>query len=148
MVISRGAFLEGEYQQVFDEVAAIKECCGHAHLKVILECGELGSLDNIRAASDIAIYAGADFIKTSTGKIQPAATLEASYVMLCAIKDYFQKTSKKIGFKPAGGISSPESALSYLALVESVCGSEWITPDLFRIGASRLVDSIVQRLLG
>ena len=122
MVISRGAFLEGNFQRVFDEIRTIKNVCGKAHLKVILETGELQSPENIRRASDISIYAGADFIKTSTGKIQPAATEEAFLVMLDAIKDYYRETGLKIGIKPAGGISEPETALRYYALIKKCFG--------------------------
>ena len=146
MVISYGAFLEGEFSKVFDEIAATKESCGEARLKVILESGGLGSLENIRKASDIAIYAGADFLKTSTGKIQPAATLPASCVMLDAIQDYYKQYGKCIGFKAAGGISSVDSALSYLNLTEAIVGDKWITPELLRIGASRLLDAMVKSL--
>ena len=142
MVISRGTFLEGDYQTVFDEIKAIKEVCGHAHLKVILETGELRSLENIRKASDIAIYAGGDFIKTSTGKIQIAATEEAFVVMLDAIKEYYETSGKKIGIKPAGGISEPEVALRYYMLLKNILGNEWLTPELFRFGASRLAHKI------
>lgn len=142
MVISRGRFLEGDYQTVFDEIKAIKEVCGDVHLKVILETGELNSLENIRKASDIAIYAGGDFIKTSTGKIQPAATEEAFVIMLDAIKDYYNSTGKKIGIKPAGGISEPEMALRYYILIKNILGEEWIRPELFRFGASRLANKI------
>ncbi len=148
MVISRGTFLEGDFGQVFDEIAMIKEACGDAHLKVILETGELGSLTNIKSASMLAIAAGADFIKTSTGKIQPAATPEAAWVMLNCIKDHYQKTGKKIGFKPAGGISSPMEAVLYTKLVETVLGSEWLNNKLFRIGASRLVDRLMEKIVG
>ena len=146
MVISRGAFLEGEFDQVFDEIAAIKEICREVHLKVILETGELGNIDNVRKASDIAVYAGADFIKTSTGKIHPAATLPAASVMLDSIHDFYKRHSRSIGFKPAGGISTADSALSYYTLVESVLGQGWLTPRLFRIGASRLLDVLVSEI--
>ncbi len=138
MVISRGKFLEGCYEEVGGEIKAIKEACGKAHLKVILETGELKTAANIRKASEIAIENGADFIKTSTGKINPAATLEAALVMMDTIKDYYEISGKKVGFKPAGGISEPEDALKYYALLLEVLGKEWDTPDLFRIGASRL----------
>jgi len=144
MVISRGTFLAGDYQTVFDEISAIKLICGKTHLKVILETGELGSLENIRKASDIAIYAGGDFIKTSTGKIQPAATEEAFVIMLDAIKDYYKSTGKKIGIKPAGGISEPEVALRYYALIKNILGEEWLKPELFRFGASRLANKIAE----
>jgi deoxyribose-phosphate aldolase len=147
MVISRGKFLEGKYSQIFEEVSAIKAICKDAHLKVILETGELGSLTNVRIASEIAMNAGADFIKTSTGKISPAATEEAVYVMLQAIKDFYNETGRKIGIKPAGGISEPEKAMNYIKLVNSILGKEWMTNELFRIGASRLVDKLEEKLL-
>ncbi|MCF8297796.1 MAG: deoxyribose-phosphate aldolase [Saprospiraceae bacterium] len=142
MVISRGKFLEGDFQYVYDEIVAHKKACGNAHLKVILETGELGSLSNIRKASDIAIDAGADFIKTSTGKISPAATLEAFIVMLDAIKEHYEKTGKMIGIKPAGGISEPETAIEFLTVLQSVLGDKWLNKNYFRIGASRLADKI------
>lgn len=145
-VISRGKFLEGDHAFVFDEIAAIKETCGQAHLKVILETGELQSVENIRLASEIAIRAGADFIKTSTGKVQPAATEEAFFIMAETVKEYFQKTGLKIGIKPAGGISTPEQALRYLNIIRDILGLEWTGKDLFRIGASRLTDKLVDRL--
>ncbi len=143
MVISRGKFLQGEYNLVYDEVAAIKEACGDAHLKVILETGELKSATLIRRASEIAIQAGGDFIKTSTGKVQPAATPEAMLIMLEAIKDHYQKTGKMVGIKPAGGISDAETALQYYVLTEQVLGNEWLNKDWLRIGASRLVDALL-----
>ena len=145
MVISRGKFLAGEYNFVYDEIAAVKEACGKAHLKVILETGELDTLDNVRKASDIAIYAGADFIKTSTGKIQPAATERAVLIMLDAIKEYYDKTGKKIGIKAAGGIADKSQVFRYYCLVKSVLGDEWLTKDLFRIGASRLAGHIIEQ---
>ena len=125
MVISRGTFLEGNYQTIFDEISAIKQFCGSAHLKVILETGELQTLTNVRIASDISIAAGADFIKTSTGKINPAATEVAFYVMLQAIKSHYEKTGKMIGIKPAGGISEPHQALNYFMLANEVLGEKW-----------------------
>ncbi len=145
MVISRGKFLEGEYNVVFDEIAAIKEACGSAHLKVILETGELKTIANIRKASEIALNAGGDFIKTSTGKISPAATPEAFVVMLDTILEFYQKTGQKRGIKPAGGISEPEQALLYLNLLRAVPGNDWAHKDLFRIGASRLADKLTGR---
>jgi deoxyribose-phosphate aldolase len=144
MVISRGEFLQGEYNLVFDEIAAIKEACGDAHLKVILETGELKSATLIRRASEIAIKAGGDFIKTSTGKIQPAATEMAMLVMLEAIRDHYEQTGKMVGIKPAGGISDPDTAISYFNLTSEVLGNDWLTKDFFRIGASRLVDSLIE----
>ena len=146
MVISRGKFLEGEYNFVFDEIAAVKEVCGKAHLKVILETGELDTLDNVRKASDIAMCAGADFIKTSTGKISPAATIPVSYVMLCAIKDYYKKTGIKIGMKPAGGISTAKQSLQYLVMLKETLGDDWMNKELFRFGASRLANDILMQL--
>lgn len=146
MVISRGTFLEGNYQTIFDEVAAIKKACGKAHLKVILETGELQTLTNVRIASDISIAAGADFIKTSTGKINPAATEEAFYVMLQAIKAHYDATGKMIGIKPAGGISEPQQALNYFMLINHVLGEKWINNNYFRVGASRLADKIAEKI--
>ena len=146
MVISRGTFLEGNYQTVFDEIAAIKQACGNAHLKVILETGELQTLTNIRIASDISIAAGADFIKTSTGKINPAATEEAFYVMLQSIKSYYETTGKMIGIKPAGGISEPHQALNYFILLNEVLGEKWLNNKYFRMGASRLADKIIEKI--
>lgn len=143
IVISRGVFLDGHYQQVFDEIAQCKEACGEAHLKVILETGELESYDNIRYASEIAMAAGADFIKTSTGKIAPAATLAATWVMLNAIADYHRKTGRMVGMKPAGGIRSARQALDYLAMLEEVLGQAWMSPRWFRFGASSLLDDLV-----
>jgi deoxyribose-phosphate aldolase len=142
MVISRGKFLEGDFQTVFDEISSIRSICKGIHLKVILETGELQTLNNIRKASDIAILAGADFIKTSTGKIQPAATTEAFLVMLDAIKEHFNATGKKIGIKPAGGISEPDQAITYYLLVDEILGKDWLNPKLFRFGASRLATKI------
>lgn len=147
MVISRGKFLSGEYGFVFDEIAAIKEACGNARLKVILETGELVSLDNVRRASDIAMYAGADFIKTSTGKIQPAATMQVTYVMLMAIKDFMYKTGIKVGMKPAGGISTSKLALHYLQMVKETVGEEWLNNGWFRFGASSLANDVLMQLM-
>jgi len=147
MVISRGKFLSGEYSFVFDEIAAIKEACGKARLKVILETGELVTLDNVRKASDIAIYAGADFIKTSTGKIQPAATMQVTYTMLMAIKDYFDKTGIMIGMKPAGGISTSKLALHNLVMVNETLGSKWLTNEWFRFGASSLANDVLMQIM-
>lgn len=146
MVISRGNFLAGEYDAVADEIAAVKEACGKAHLKVILETGELSTLDNVRLASDIAMEAGADFIKTSTGKIQPAATLPVTLVMLEAIRDYYYRTGKIIGMKPAGGISSAKLALQYLVMVRETLGETWLNPDLFRFGASTLANDLLRQI--
>jgi deoxyribose-phosphate aldolase len=147
MVISRGKFLEGEYNFVFDEIASIKEACGKARLKVILETGELCTLDNVRKASDIAIYAGADFIKTSTGKIQPAATMQVTYTMLMAIKDYYDATGIMIGMKPAGGISTSKLALHNLVMVKEVLGNNWLNNEWFRFGASSLANDVLMQIM-
>ncbi|MCH1480405.1 MAG: deoxyribose-phosphate aldolase [Crocinitomicaceae bacterium] len=147
MVISRGKFLAGEYAFVFDEIAAIKAVCGTARLKVILETGELTTLDNVRKASDIAIYAGADFIKTSTGKIQPASTMQVTYTMLQAIRDYYDETGKMIGMKPAGGISNAKLALHNLVMVKEVLGQEWLNNKWFRFGASSLANDVLMQIL-
>lgn len=146
MVISRGKFLSGEFSAVSDEIAAVKEACGAAHLKVILETGELQTLDNVRKASDLAMEAGADFIKTSTGKVQPAATLPVTLVMLEAIRDFYYKTGRKIGMKPAGGIQTAKLALQYLVLVKETLGADWLHPDLFRLGASVLVNDLLRQI--
>lgn len=146
MVINRGAFLSGRYQQVFDEIIQIKRACGEAHLKVILETGELGSYDRVRLASDIAMEAGADFIKTSTGKVTPAATLPVTLVMLQAIADFYKRTGKKIGMKPAGGIRTAKQAIHYLCMLNEVLGDEWLTPTMFRFGASALVNDLLKQI--
>lgn len=146
MVINRGAFLSGRYQQVFDEILEIKKACGDAHLKVILETGELGSYDRVRLASDIAMEAGADFIKTSTGKVTPAATMPVTLVMLQAIADFHKRTGKKIGMKPAGGIRTAKQAIHYLVMVNETLGPEWLNPDMFRFGASALVNDILKQI--
>jgi deoxyribose-phosphate aldolase len=142
MVIDRGAFLSGNYAKVYDEVRRVKEVCGEAHLKVILETGELGTYDNVRRASLLAIAGGADFIKTSTGKIQPAATLPVTLVMLEAIRDVHEETGRRIGMKPAGGIRHAKQAVQYLVVLHETLGPEWLTPDLFRFGASSLLNDI------
>lgn len=147
MVISRGEFLQGEYNFVFDEIAAIKEACGNARLKVILETGELVTLDNVRRASDIAMYAGADFIKTSTGKIQPAATMQVTYTMLQAIRDFKMKTGIQVGMKPAGGISNAKLALHYLVMVNETLGPDWLTNEWFRFGASSLANDVLMQIM-
>lgn len=147
MVISRGRFLQGDYNFVFDEIAAIKEACGAARLKVILETGELVTYDKVRKASDIAMYAGADFIKTSTGKISPAATLPVTLVMLEAIRDFYYKTGKKIAMKPAGGISKAKLALHYLVLLNEVLGEDWMNNHWFRFGASSLANDVLMQLM-
>jgi deoxyribose-phosphate aldolase len=146
MVIDRGALLSGNYQKVFDEIAEIKEACGPAHLKVILETGELADYDQVRKASMIGMYAGADFIKTSTGKVGVNATLPVTLVMLEAIRDFLHATGKKIGMKPAGGISNAKLALAYLVLLYETMGPDWMTPDLFRFGASSLLNDILMQL--
>jgi deoxyribose-phosphate aldolase len=146
MVISRGEFLNGNYNFVFDEIASIKEACGKARLKVILETGELSTLDNVRLASDIAILAGADFIKTSTGKIQPAATQPVTLVMLEAIRDYYDKTGIMIGMKPAGGISTAKIALQYLVMLYETLGPKWMTNEWYRFGASSLANDVILQL--
>jgi deoxyribose-phosphate aldolase len=146
MVIDRGAFLDGNYAKVFDEIAAVKEACGPAHLKTILETGELVTYDNVRLASEIAMQAGADFIKTSTGKVQPAATMPVTLVMLEAIRDYFFATGVRIGMKPAGGIRNAKQALAWLVMVKETLGDDWLTPDLFRFGASTLVNDVLMQI--
>lgn len=146
MVISRGKFHAGEYNFVFDEIAAIKEACGSARLKVILETGELGTLDQVRKASEIAMAAGADFIKTSTGKIQPAATMPVTLVMLEAIRDYYYKTGTMIGMKPAGGISKSKLALHYLVMVKETLGEAWLNNHWFRFGASSLANDVLMQI--
>ncbi|MEN7342541.1 MAG: deoxyribose-phosphate aldolase [Pseudomonadota bacterium] len=146
MVISRGAFLAGEYQRVFDEIVAVKAACGDAHLKVILETGELETLDNVRRASVLAMAAGADFIKTSTGKVQPAATMPVTLVMLHAIRDYFEETGRMVGMKPAGGISTAKIALQYLVMLNETLGSRWMNNEWFRFGASSLANDVLMQL--
>ena len=146
MVIDRGAMLSGDYAQVFDEIAATKDACGGAHLKVILETGELGSYDVVRKASEMAIAAGADFIKTSTGKVQPAATPAVTLVMLEAIRDHYYATGRRVGMKPAGGVRSAKQSLHYLVLVKETLGDAWLKPDLFRFGASALLEDILMQL--
>lgn len=146
MVISRGEFLSGNYSYVYDEISEIKAACGQIRLKVILETGELGSLDNVRKASEIAMQAGADFIKTSTGKIQPAATMPVTIVMLEAIKDFYFKTNKMVGMKPAGGISTSKIALQYLVMLNETLGEKWMTPEYFRFGASGLANDIILQI--
>ena len=147
MVISRGKFLAGDYNFVFDEIAAIKEACGSARLKVILETGELVTLDNVRKASDIAMYAGADFIKTSTGKIQPAATMQVTYTMLEAIRDFYDETGIMVGMKPAGGISNSKLALHNLVMVKEVLGNDWLDNKWFRFGASSLANDVLMQIM-
>ncbi|MBK7146474.1 MAG: deoxyribose-phosphate aldolase [Xanthomonadales bacterium] len=146
MVINRGAFLAGDYQQVFDEIAAVRDACGAAHLKVILETGELGTLDNVRFASDLAIAAGAHFIKTSTGKIVPAATPPVTLVMLQAIADHQARTGEKIGMKPAGGIRTAKQSIQYLCMLYETLGPDWMHPDLYRFGASALLNDVLRQI--
>jgi deoxyribose-phosphate aldolase len=146
MVIDRGAFLAGEHARVFDEIVAVKEACGPAHLKVILETGELVTLDNVRLASQIAMEAGADFIKTSTGKVSPAATMPVTLVMLEALRDYFFATGVRIGMKPAGGIRTAKESLAYLVMVKETLGDDWLTPELFRFGASSLLTDVLMQI--
>jgi deoxyribose-phosphate aldolase len=147
MVINRGAFLSGRYSEVFDEIVAVKEACGDAHLKVILETGELATYDNVRRASWLAMLAGGDFIKTSTGKVQPAATPAVTLVMLEAVRDFRAATGRIVGVKPAGGIRTAKDAIKYLVLVAETAGETWLDPDLFRFGASTLLnDLLLQRI--
>ena len=146
MVIDRGAMLSGDYAKVFDEIAQTKEACGAAHLKVILETGELGTYDLVRKASEIGIAAGGDFIKTSTGKVQPAATPGVTLVMLECIRDHFYATGRKIGMKPAGGVRTAKQALQYLVIVKETLGDAWLDPDLFRFGASALLNDVLMQL--
>ena len=147
MVISRGRFLQGDYSYVFDEIAQAKEACGQAHLKVILEAGELVTLENVCNASELAMEAGADFIKTSTGKITPAATPQVVLVMLEAIRDFYVKTGKTVGMKPAGGISTAKHAIQYLVMVRETLGQGWMTPDKFRFGASSLANDVLMQII-
>ena len=147
MVISRGKFHSGDYAYVFDEIAAVKEACGKARLKVILETGELGNLDNVYFASRLAINAGADFIKTSTGKIKPAATMPVTLVMLEAIRDHFYESGEMIGMKPAGGISNAKLALHYLIMVKEILGEQWLTNEWFRFGASSLANDLLKQIV-
>ena len=146
MVISRGTFLAGNYDEVFNEIKTIKATCKEAHLKVILETGELKTVANIRKASELAILAGADFIKTSTGKVPVAATPLAAIIMIDTIKEYYEVTGKMVGFKPAGGMKTPEDAMTYYYLVKGILGEPWLNKDLFRVGTSRLAGQIVERL--
>lgn len=146
MVISRGKFHQGEYDFVFDEIAKVKETCGNARLKVILETGELGTPDQVRRASDLAIHAGADFIKTSTGKISPAATMPITLLMLEAIRDHYYATGKMVGMKPAGGISDAKTALQYLVMLRETLGQAWMSNEWFRFGASRLANDVLMQL--
>jgi deoxyribose-phosphate aldolase len=146
MVIDRGAFLSGRYAKVYDEIVQVKEASGDAHLKVILETGELGTYDNVRRASLLAIAAGADFIKTSTGKLPSAATLPVTLVMLEAIRDVYEETGRRVGMKPAGGIRQAKQAVQYLVQLHETLGPEWMTPDLYRLGASTLLNDILMQI--
>jgi deoxyribose-phosphate aldolase len=146
MVIDRGAFLSGRYAKVFDEIVRVKDACGDAHLKVILETGELGTYDNVRRASLLAMAAGADFIKTSTGKLSSSATLPVALVMLEAIRDVHEETGRMVGFKPAGGIRNAKQAVQHLVLVHETLGPAWLTPDLYRIGASSLLNDVLMQI--
>jgi deoxyribose-phosphate aldolase len=145
MVISRGSFLAGDYSAVFDEIVAVKEAAGPAHLKVILETGELGTYDNVRRASWLAMLAGADFIKTSTGKVPVAATLPVTLVMLEAVRDYRAQTGRQVGVKPAGGIRTTKDAIKYLVLINETVGDDWLHPDWFRFGASSLLNDLLMQ---
>ena len=146
MVIDRGAFLSGRYALVFDEIVRVKEACGEAHLKVILEVSELGTYDNVRRASLLSMAAGADFVKTSTGKLPGAATLPMQLVMLEAIRDVYEETGRRVGMKAAGGIRTSKNAIQYLVQVHETLGPEWLTPDLYRLGASSLVNDILMQM--
>src|SRR4051794_1044637 len=146
MVIDRGAFLSGRYAKVFDEIVQVKEAIGDAHLKVILETGELGTYDNVRRASLIPMAAGADFIKTSTGKVSPAATLPTALCMLEAIRDVHDETGRVVGFKPAGGVRTAKQAIQHLVLVHETVGPDWLTPDRYRIGASSLLNDVLMQI--
>jgi deoxyribose-phosphate aldolase len=146
MVIDRGAFLSGRYAKVYDEIVRVKEACGEAHLKVIVETGELGTYDNVRRASLLAMAAGADFIKTSTGKLPSAATLPVTLVMLEAIRDVYEETGRKVGMKPAGGIRQAKQAVQYLVQLHETLGVEWLTPDLYRLGASTLLNDLLMQM--
>lgn len=145
MVIDRGAFLSGRYLEVFEEIVAVREACGDAHLKVIFETGELQTYDNVRRASWLAMMAGAHFIKTSTGKVQPAATLPVTLVMLEAVRDYRELTGQMVGVKPAGGIRTAKDAIKYLVMVNEVAGPDWLDPDWFRFGASTLLNDLLMQ---
>jgi deoxyribose-phosphate aldolase len=146
MVIDRGAFLSGRYAKVYDEIVRVKEASGDAHLKVILETGELGTYDNVRRASLLAMAAGADFVKTSTGKVSPAATLPVTLCMMEAVRDVYHETGRVVGIKPAGGIRAAKQAVQYLVVLHETLGREWLTPDLFRFGASSLLNDVLMQL--
>ena len=146
MVIDRGAFLSGRYAKVYDEIVQVKEAAGDAHVKVILETGELGTYDNVRRASLLAIAGGADFIKTSTGKLPSAATLPVTLVMLEAIRDVYEETGRRVGMKAAGGIRQAKQAVQYLVQLHETLGAEWLTPDLYRLGASTLLNDVLMQI--
>jgi deoxyribose-phosphate aldolase len=146
MVIDRGAFLSGRYAKVYDEIVKVKEACGAAHLKVILETGELGTYDNVRRASLLAMAAGADFVKTSTGKVSPAATLPVTLCMMEAVRDVYVETGRVVGIKPAGGIRVAKQAVQYLVVLNETLGADWLTPDLFRFGASSLLNDVLMQI--
>jgi deoxyribose-phosphate aldolase len=146
MVIDRGAFLSGDFRKVYDEIGAVKEACGDRRLKVILETGELGTYDNTRKASILAMAAGADFIKTSTGKVSPAATLPVSLVMMEAIRDFHRETGRMVGFKPAGGIRTSKQAIAYLVVLWETLGADWMSPHWFRLGASSLLNDVLMQI--
>ena len=146
MVIDRGAFLSGRYAKVYDEIVRVKEACGDAHLKVILETGELGTYDNVRRASLLAMAAGADFVKTSTGKISPAATLPVTLCMMEAVRDVYTETGRIVGIKPAGGIRAAKQAVQYLVVLHETLGRDWLTPDRFRFGVSSLLNDVLMQI--
>lgn len=148
IVIPVGKFLSGDYEGMCDEIQELKDVCGEKHLKVILETGALGSAENIKKASILAMYSGADFIKTSTGKEKPAATPEAAYVMCQAIKEYFLETGRKVGFKPAGGINTVQDAVNYYTIIKELLGKEWLNNESFRLGTSRLANLLLSDILG
>lgn len=148
IVLNLGNFLDGDWQEVCDEIDELKHSCRGGRLKVILETGALKTAENIRAASVLALYSGADFLKTSTGKGYPGASLEAAYIMCECIKEYYEKTGTKVGFKAAGGVATTEDALGYLCIVKAVLGDEWLTPEYFRLGASRLANNILTDIIG
>ena len=148
IVIPVGKFLIGDYEGMCDEIQELKDVCGEKHMKVILETGALGSASNIKKAAILAMYSGADFIKTSTGKEQPAATPEAAYVMCQAIKEYYLETERKVGFKPAGGLNTVHDAIVYYTIVKEVLGKDWLNNDLFRLGTSRLANKLLSDILG
>ena len=148
VVMNLGNFLDGDWEEVCDELSELKQSCRDAHLKVILETGALKTAENIRAASVLAMYSGADFIKTSTGKGYPGASLEAAYIMCQCIKEYYEQTGRKVGFKPAGGVSTTDEAVAYYTIVKEILGEEWLDNEYFRIGASRLANNLLTDILG